>query len=94
VVLEKGVGRMTASDEGEEVGTSSHHRTHGDAPRPADEVDGSCGQTLGVSLHCQHVRESSGSGDLHHDDIAHQQRRDDGGVGLVERIVEGSKSEL
>eukprot|EP00965_Chrysotila_dentata_P256285 6212498-Pleurochrysis_carterae.AAC.1 len=77
VRLDQRVGRLRAADEGEDVDLARlHDRRHRRAAGARDEVDHAGGEHLGVHLHRADVREAAHVRKLHHDRVAHQQRRD------------------
>mmetsp|Transcript_81515 Transcript_81515/g.239366 ORF Transcript_81515/g.239366 Transcript_81515/m.239366 type:complete len:226 (-) Transcript_81515:19-696(-) len=88
VLLHQRVGSFRGANEGKDVDEpGGHDGGHGVPPTPGDEIHHTGWEALGVRLHGQEMRQSAGVGDLHDHRVAHEQRGDQGGVGLVERVV-------
>mmetsp|Transcript_3427 Transcript_3427/g.7129 ORF Transcript_3427/g.7129 Transcript_3427/m.7129 type:complete len:555 (+) Transcript_3427:304-1968(+) len=89
VRLHQCVCRLRTADEREDVDLARlHDRRHCRAAGARDEVDHTGGEHPGVHLHRADVREAADVGQLHHHRVAHQQRRNQRAIGLVEGVVE------
>mmetsp|Transcript_30366 Transcript_30366/g.48642 ORF Transcript_30366/g.48642 Transcript_30366/m.48642 type:complete len:202 (-) Transcript_30366:331-936(-) len=92
MILHQGVRCLGRADEGEDVDEAClHARGHG-VPTPArDKVHDACREARCIRLHCEAVSKSTSVWDLHHHSVAHQESRDQSGIGLVKWIVGRAK---
>mmetsp|Transcript_20304 Transcript_20304/g.47949 ORF Transcript_20304/g.47949 Transcript_20304/m.47949 type:complete len:235 (-) Transcript_20304:493-1197(-) len=86
--LDQIVRRLGSADESQAVDHSSlHQRRHCGPSRATDEVDSAMRQSLCECVHGEGMDQSADGGDLHDSHIAHEQRRDECCVGLIQGVV-------
>mmetsp|Transcript_32129 Transcript_32129/g.80658 ORF Transcript_32129/g.80658 Transcript_32129/m.80658 type:complete len:246 (-) Transcript_32129:168-905(-) len=82
-------GGATGTDEGQDVDAATlHDRRQRGTATARDDVDHARREDLTEELQGRVVAEHTETRQLHHDRVTHDQRRDHGGVALIERIVE------
>lgn len=81
-------GAGMGADEGEHVDLAAgHQRRHGFPAAPVDDVDHSWREAVAEGFQQRADQQHAELGRLEHHRIAHDQRRDQGGEGFVQRVV-------
>ena len=90
VQLLQGTGALVGADKGEDIDLAAgHQRADRLATATVDHVDHPRRETVAKGLEQRADQQHAELGRLEHHGIAHDQRRDQGGEGLVQRVVVG-----